>query len=151
VKAGGGPFTAWASVFERTSDRIRECYEPRFPHVNPHRTRHTFAMRTLEYLVSGYYRQVAALAAATGDGSTADAALALYLSKADPLLVLRDLLGHSSVLTTESYLRRLDTTRIYASAYEACQAGPDAGTADRTDAEREAAAEFAGEDDGRVA
>jgi len=45
VKAGGGPFTAWGSVFERTSDRVRECYEPRFPHVNPHRTRHTFAMR----------------------------------------------------------------------------------------------------------
>lgn len=108
-------------------------------------------MRTLEYLVSGYYRQAAALAAATGDGSTADAALALYLSKADPLLVLRDLLGHSSVLTTESYLRRLDTTRIYASAYEACQAEPGAGTAGRMDAQREAAAEFAGEDDCGVA
>ena len=151
VKAGGGPFTAWASVFERTSDRIRERYEPRFPHVNPHRTRHTFAMRTLEYLVSGYYRQAAALAAATGDGSKADAALALYLSRADPLLVLRDLLGHSSVLATEAYLRRLDTTRIFAGAYEACQAGPDAGIAGGADAEREAAAEFGGEDDGGAA
>jgi len=106
---------------------------------------------SLEYLVSGYYRQAAALAAATGDGSTADVALALYLSKADPLLVLRDLLGHSSVLTTEAYLRRLDTTRIFADAYEACQAGPGAGTAGGADAEREAAAEFAGEDDGGVA
>jgi hypothetical protein len=75
----------------------------------------------------------------------------LYLSRADPLLVLRDLLGHSSVLTTEAYLRRLDTTRIFADAYEACQAGPDTGTAGGADAEREAAAEFGGEDDGGAA
>ncbi len=96
VKAGGGPFTAWGSVFERTSDRIRARFEPRFPHVSPHRTRHTFAMRTLEFLVSGYYRQAAELVAATGGDTGPDAALALYLSKADPLLVLRDLLGHFS-------------------------------------------------------
>ena len=37
VKSGGGPFTAWASVFERTADRIRSDFEPRFPHVHPHR------------------------------------------------------------------------------------------------------------------
>jgi len=37
----------------------------------------------------------------------ADAALVFYLTKADPLLVLRDLLGHSSVLVTEKYLKRL--------------------------------------------
>ena len=101
VKNGGGPFTAWASVLERTSDRIRAHFEPRFPHVNPHRLRHSMAMRTLEYLVSGHYRQAAKLVAA----ADADAALVLYLTKADPLLVLRDLLGHSSVLTTEKYLR----------------------------------------------
>lgn len=47
-----------------------------------------------------------------------DAALALYLSKADPMMVLRDLLGHTSVVTTEAYLRRLDMTRIYREAYE---------------------------------
>ncbi len=146
VRAGGGPFTAWASVFERTADRIRARFEPRFPHVNPHRTRHTFAMRTLEYLVSGYYRQAAALAAATGGGSGPDAALALYLSQADPLLVLRDLLGHSSVLTTEKYLSRLDTTRIFRDAYE--HAVPGAVPADHATARREAAAEFAGDDDG---
>jgi integrase len=105
VKNGGGPFTAWASVFERTSDRIRARFEPRFPHVNPHRLRHSFSMRTLEYLVSGHYRQAAQLVKATGADEGPDAALVFYLSKADPLLVLRDLLGHSSVLTTEKYLK----------------------------------------------
>ena len=55
---------------------------------------------------------------AAGADTDADAALAFYLSKADPLMVLRDLLGHSSVLTTEKYLSRLDTTRIYREAYE---------------------------------
>ncbi|MEU0214902.1 site-specific integrase [Streptomyces sp. NPDC006265] len=137
VKNGGGPFTAWATVFERTSDRIRARFEPRFPHVWPHRLRHTFSMRTLEYLVTGHYRQAARLVTETD----ADAALVFYLSKADPLLVLRDLLGHSTVLVTEKYLRRLDTTRIYREAYEA--AGAAAGLTEDTEAEHEAAAEFA--------
>lgn len=137
VKNDGGPFTAWSTIFERTSDRIRARFEPRFPHVNPHRLRHTFSMRTLEYLVTGHYRQAAKLVRDTD----ADAALVFYLSKADPLLILRDLLGHSTVLTTEKYLRRLDTTRIYRQAYE--EAGAAAGLTDEADAEREAAAEFA--------
>jgi site-specific recombinase XerD len=141
VKSGGGPFTAWASVFERTSDRIRARFEPRFPHVYAHRLRHTFSMRTLEYLVNGHYRQAARLVRATDFGTGPDAALAFYLSKADPLLVLRDLLGHSSVLTTEKYLRRLDTTRIFREAYE--QAGIADGLLTEADAEREADAEFA--------
>ena len=139
VKNGGGPFTAWATVFERTSDRIRARFEPRFPHVWPHRCRHTFSMRTLEYLVTGHYRQAAKLVMDTG----ADAALMFYLSKADPLLVLRDLLGHSTVLTTEKYLRRLDTTRIYRQAYEG--AGTAAGLLGDTAAGREAAEEFSGD------
>jgi site-specific recombinase XerD len=141
LKNGGGPFTAWATVFERTSNRIRARFEPRFPHVSPHRLRHSFAMRTLEYLVTGHYRQAAKLVKATD----ADAALALYLSKADPMLVLRDLLGHSSVLTSEKYLRRLDTTRIYREAYE--HAGATEGLIDAAVAEREAAAEFADDTD----
>jgi len=146
AKAGGGPFTAWASVFERVSDRIRARFEPRFPHVYPHRLRHSFSIRTLEYLVSGHYRQAARVADAMDLGESPDAALMLYLTKADPLLVLRDLLGHSSVLTTEKYLRKLDTTRIYREAWERSGAGGDR-SADAA-AEREAAAEFGGEPDG---
>jgi len=142
VRSGGGPFTAWASVFERTADRIRSRFEPRFPHVHPHRLRHSFSMRTLEYLVTGHYRRAAKLVTDTDT----DAALAFYLSKADPLLVLRDLLGHSSVLTTEKYLRRLDTTRIYREAYE--RAGLADGLLTQAQAEWEADAEFAEEPTG---
>ncbi len=142
VRSDGGPFTAWESVFTRASDRIRRRFEPRFPHVHPHRLRHTFALATLERLVSGYYAQAAGLVTATGPGSGPDAALALYLAKADPMMVLRDLLGHSSVVTTEAYLRRLDMTRIYADAYE--QAGRDAGLI--TAAQREADEEFTDEE-----
>ena len=40
VRSDGGPFIAWATVFERTADRIRARFEPRFPHVHPHRLRH---------------------------------------------------------------------------------------------------------------
>src|SRR5260370_601062 len=75
-------------------------------------------------------------------GVRAAGALGLYLSKGDPLLVLRDLLGHSSVLTTEKYLRRLDTTRIYAAAYEHTGLGD--GRVEDTAAEREAEFEFDG-------
>ena len=93
VRTDGGPFTAWESVFPRASRRIRECFEPRFPQVHPHRLRHSMAVATLEKLVSGFYAQAADLAAATGTGAGPDAALALYLAKADPLMVLRDLRG----------------------------------------------------------
>ncbi|TDO50511.1 hypothetical protein EV643_1043 [Kribbella sp. VKM Ac-2527] len=136
VKGDGGPFTAWATVFERTADRIRTRFEPRFPHVHPHRLRHCFSMRTLEYLVTGYYRQAAKLVRDTD----ADAALVFYLTKADPLLVLRDLLGHSTVLTTEKYLKRLDMTRIYRHAYET--AGVAAGLIEEDAAQLEADGEF---------
>ncbi|MGW4529147.1 tyrosine-type recombinase/integrase [Amycolatopsis sp. NPDC004378] len=136
VQSTGAPFTAWPTVFERTSNRIRDRFEPRFPQVNPHRLRHTFAIQTLERLVSGYYEQVAQAELAT----PGDHALALYLTKSDPLMVLRDLLGHSSALTTEAYLRRLDMTRIYSDAYTRSAAKH--GLADSAAAEREADDEF---------
>ncbi|GGV54702.1 site-specific integrase [Streptomyces spectabilis] len=141
VRADGGPFTAWPTVFARTAARIRDRFEPRFPHVHPHRLRHTFSIATLARLVSGYYHQAAQLVRDTD----AEAGLALYLAKADPLIVLRDLLGHTSVLTTEKYLRRLDMTRIFRDAYE--QAGRDHGLISDAEAQREADAEF-DEDEG---
>ncbi len=145
VRGDGGPFTAWPTVFERTASRIRDRFEPRFPHVRPHRLRHSMAMATLEKLVSGYYVQAARLVSGTGSDAGPDAALALYLAKADPLMVLRDLLGHSSVQTTEAYLRRLDMTRIYRDAYE--RAGRDHGLITGAEAGHEAALEFGEEDD----
>ncbi len=141
VRADGGPFTAWASVFARTAGRIRDRFDSRFPHVHPHRARHTFAITTLERLVGGYYQQAARLVKDTD----ADAGLALYLSRSDPLMVLRDLLGHSSVITTEAYLRRLDMTRVYREAYE--RSGAEHGLLGGEAALREADEEFDGEDE----
>ncbi len=51
--------------------------------------------------------------------------MALYLTKADPLLVLRDLLGHASAATTQDYLHLLDTQRIYREAHDAAAPRPD--------------------------
>lgn len=114
LQRGGAPFTDWPTVFRRASESVRERFEPRFPHVNPHRLRHSMALSTLERLVAGYYQQAAQLVAGTGDNP----AMALYLTQADPLMILRDLLGHTSVTTTEIYLSRLDTTRVFREAYE---------------------------------
>lgn len=114
VQSSGIPFLDWPTVFRRASSQIRDKIDPRFPTVSPHTLRHTFAMTTLERLVSNYYARAAELAIATDT----NAALALYLSKADPLMILRDLLGHSSVTTTQMYLNRLDVSKIYQTAYE---------------------------------
>lgn len=120
VRADGRPFVDWATVLDRTAVRIRARYDAGFGHVHPHMLRHSFAMHTLERLVRGYYQQAAKLVVDTGG----DDALALYLTKADPLLVLRDLLGHASVTTTQAYLHLLDTQRIYRDAYESAAPNP---------------------------
>jgi hypothetical protein len=59
-------------------------------------------------------------------------------------MVLRDLLGHTSVLTTEKYLRRLDTTRVFREAYE--RTGQQHDQAQHMAAAAESDAEFS--DDG---
>jgi integrase len=138
LQSSGKPFVDWATVFRRTSARIRDRFEPRFPTVAPHRLRHSMAMATLEWLVTGYYQRAAALAADTGD----DAAMALYLTRNDPMLILRDLLGHQSVLSTELYIARLDVTRIYRDAYKDTTGAP------HPKAAAEAAAEFDDEEAG---
>ena len=122
VKNGGGPFTAWATVFERTADRIRARFEPRFPHVNPHRLRHTFL--DADPGVPGQRALPAGREAGRGHATRPDAALVFYLSKADPLLVLRDLLGHSTRADDGKVPAPLDTTRIYRDAYEHAGPGP---------------------------
>ncbi|MEU0350887.1 site-specific integrase [Streptomyces sp. NPDC006237] len=136
LQSTGRPFVDWATVFRRTSARIRERYEPRFPTVAPHRLRHAMAMQTLEWLMTGHYQRAAALVSDTGD----DAAMALYLLKNDPMLILRDLLGHWSVTSTELYIARLDVNRIFRDAYKATAVGPDPAVA------REVAAEFSDEE-----
>jgi site-specific recombinase XerD len=142
LQRDGAPFLDWATVFRRVSDDIRDRFEPRFPHVHPHRLRHSMAMATLEQLVAGYYQQAAQLVVDTDDNP----ALALYLTRADPMEVLRDLLGHSSVTSTQVYLSRLDTTRVFRDAYE--QAGRAAGLSE--DVLAEVDAEFAEDDDWTV-
>jgi len=86
VQRNGAPFVDWATVFRRASDRIRDRFEPRFPHVHPHRLRHSFSLGTLEDLVSGYYAQAAKLVADT-DNNAALAPAAHWCR--DPDLVLK--------------------------------------------------------------
>ncbi len=62
--------------------------------------RHSFAVHTLRWLTRTQLATVAKLMGASG----ADPAWALALRSQDPLLMLRDLLGHASVSTTEVYL-----------------------------------------------
>ncbi|MGW3654700.1 DUF2716 domain-containing protein [Streptomyces sp. NPDC005151] len=103
-------------------------------------TRHTYGLMRdlpddhrvalLQGIVERGLRALARLVLDAGD----DNAMALYLTKADPLLILRHLLGHASVATTQVYLHLLDTQRIFRQAYE--DADPDPA------ARREADAEF---------
>ncbi|WP_326742433.1 hypothetical protein PXH67_11115 [Streptomyces sp. P8-A8] len=97
-------------------------------------------MRTLEKLARGYYASAAQLAS-----DDADAVWLHFLTANEPLLILRDLLGHSSVLTTEMYVKRLDVSRIYKKAYASSYEAR-ASSLQLTKAEIEVEAEFKEED-----
>jgi integrase len=60
VKRDGAPFVDWATVFRRAPARIRARFEPRFPHVKPHRLRHSFVTTMLDAGVSLRDVQIAA-------------------------------------------------------------------------------------------
>ena len=112
LRPDGGPLTDWSYVFGAASERCRR-YEPRFPtSVTPHMLRHSFAVHTLRWLLRTQLQTVSKAMRAGG----ADPAWALALRVQDPLLVLRDLLGHASVATTEMYLHLIDTTRLFTDA-----------------------------------
>jgi len=98
-------------------------------------------MTTMEGLVRGRYE----LAARLVEDGDADAAWALYLRATEPLLLLRDLLGHASSLTTEVYLSRLDMTRIFKDVYQ--RSGQRHGQLEESEAQLEAEAEFDDEGD----
>jgi site-specific recombinase XerD len=106
----GDPMTDWSYVFRQASNRCRAS-DAYFPKVTPHTMRHTFAVHTLRWLIA---RLVARLSR-IDDAKTVEM-LAPYWRAHDPLLTLRDLLGHASVTTTQMYLRAADVTRLYAEA-----------------------------------
>lgn len=110
ARCDGAPFTDWSTCSPRRASAARAS-SPAFL-GSRHTLRHTFAVHTLRRLVRQHLADAAKLLGVSG----ADPAWALALRAQDPLLVLRDLLGHASVATTEVYLRLIDTTRLFTDA-----------------------------------
>ncbi|KQP01946.1 tyrosine-type recombinase/integrase [Leifsonia sp. Leaf264] len=113
VSSNGSPVEEnnWRYTFASAADRCRE-FSPTFPDVTPHMLRHTFAMETLTALTRGALSRAERLARVTG----ADPLLMAILRRNDPLLVLRDLLGHKHLSTTEVYLAAQDATTVLTDA-----------------------------------
>lgn len=113
----GAPLTDWEEVFKRATQRCR-CIGPGiddFPNVTPHTLRHTFAVHMLRQLVGLLAKRLRRREHA----SMAEVEmLAGYWRMYDPLVVLRDLMGHASVLTTQVYLDVSDVSRLYAESME---------------------------------
>jgi site-specific recombinase XerD len=108
VRSDGAPLTDWEHTFAAASRRCQR-FDGRFPTVTPHVLRHSFAVHLLRLLVRTHLADTAKLTQI----SSGNPGWALALRAQDPLLVLRDLLGHASVSTTEVYLRMVDTTRLF--------------------------------------
>jgi integrase len=79
-----------------------------FPAVRSHRLRHSYAVLTLRWLQVNHIRAVLKLLRRGVD----DAYIAEILRRHDSLVILRDLLGHSFVATTEVYLGTSDPVRL---------------------------------------
>ena len=109
LSATGSAMTDWEEVFTAATARCRG-FDSSFPaSVHPHMLRHTFAVHALAWL----QREAARIAinnAKAGD----TAVMAHYQRTLDPLIALRDLLGHSSVSTTQVYLQLRNTSRLWA-------------------------------------
>jgi site-specific recombinase XerD len=111
-RGAGGPMTGWNAVFEQASERCR-ALDPYFPKVTPHVLRHSFAMATLRFLINQAARRIEKIEMWAGREEIAG-----YWRLHDPLLTLRDLLGHASVTTTQIYLKLADPTRFVAAGLE---------------------------------
>lgn len=113
VRSTGAPVSEgnWRYTFRTAADRCRQ-FDPHFPTVTPHMLRHTFAVETLNALTRGSLSRAERLAELSGR----DPLLMAILRRKDPLLILRDLLGHRSLQTTEVYLALQDPGRILTDA-----------------------------------
>ena len=108
LTSAGSPMSDWAEVFSSATARCRSV-DPSFPaRVHPHMLRHSFAVATLAFLQKEAAR-IAAANARRGDVGV----LARYQAGFDPLIALRDLLGHASVVTTQVYLQLKDFSRLW--------------------------------------
>ncbi|MGY3567721.1 integrase [Sinomonas sp. RB5] len=102
---------SWRYAFDTAVKRCRQ-FDPRFPDVTPHTLRHTFAIETLNLLTRAAMSRAEKLAKVAGT----DPMLMAILRRNDPLLIVRDMLGHKSVQTTEIYLSLQDPDTILSDA-----------------------------------
>jgi site-specific recombinase XerD len=108
TRRAGAPLLRWNSVFAEATRRC-QVVEPNFPRVTPHMLRHTFAVHMLSWLQARIKATVERQGRAPGF-----ALVAPLVRMMDPLLTLRNLLGHASVTTTEVYLQKINAARVYA-------------------------------------
>lgn len=108
LTATGSAITDWEEVFAAATARCRR-FDPSFPaRVHPHMLRHSFAVGALGWLQREAAR-VALHNVKVGDTGV----LAHYQRTLDPLIALRDLLGHSSVSATQVYLQLKGSSRMW--------------------------------------
>jgi site-specific recombinase XerD len=109
LSATGSAMTDWEEVFAAATARCRG-FDSSFPAiVHPHMLRHSFAVHALAWL-----QREAARIAINNTKAGDMGVMANYQRTLDPLIALRDLLGHSSVSTTQVYLQLKNTSRLWA-------------------------------------